>query len=331
MKKVPMRNRKGPNESQKKNRPGVALELLVAKIQQAVDPTSVVTHDERIIDRYGIARQFDVVIRGMFAGRPILGVIECKDHNRRKNLDAVDAFAKKAENVGANLKIMVSRMGFAKNALKLAQKEFVTCLSVLSDLNATKFSIGDFWYGENRIWDPCIGVNIGWAVTPAPLTTFDLSRLKYDGKLVLLAFLRDLFVNHNDMPNGKRIIIQYRFAAPITLEVDGQNYPVSQIEFRAVSRHQLKRFWVEWQGEAFYDWNASELTIPIGNPIVGSVIPTDLGDWPDYDGPLPPDQKDGSFGLLRVSVIRTKRWNPLDDPHTPDILSIPNMSKVVLD
>ena len=89
-------------------RPGTRLEEVVARIQQMMDPNSIVTHNEMLEDRVGNKRQYDVVIRGHFGGRPVLGIVECKDHNRKKGPDAVEAFAKKTDNLGANLRIMVS-------------------------------------------------------------------------------------------------------------------------------------------------------------------------------------------------------------------------------
>lgn len=65
-----------------KKLPGVSLELAVANIQKMMDPNSTVTHDEKLKDRVGNIRQYDVVIRGQFGGRQVLGVIECKDHRR---------------------------------------------------------------------------------------------------------------------------------------------------------------------------------------------------------------------------------------------------------
>jgi hypothetical protein len=81
-------------QKRKKNT-GRSYELAVARIQQLIDPASIVTHDEKIVDRLGNERQFDVVIRGKFAGREVLGLIECKDHNHRKGPSAIEAFAKK--------------------------------------------------------------------------------------------------------------------------------------------------------------------------------------------------------------------------------------------
>jgi hypothetical protein len=101
----------------KKDGPGVSLERIVARIQQMMDPNSTVTHNEVLEDRVGNRRQYDVVIRGHFGGRPVLGVMECKDHSRKRGPDAVEAFAKKTENLGANLRIIVARKGFTKQAL----------------------------------------------------------------------------------------------------------------------------------------------------------------------------------------------------------------------
>jgi hypothetical protein len=99
-------------------------------------------------DRVGNWRQYDVVIRGSFGGRPALGVMECKDHNKKKGPADVEAFAKKTENLGANFRVMVSSKGFTPQAMKLAKHEFIGCLSLIqSDTGEVGFSIGDTWYG----------------------------------------------------------------------------------------------------------------------------------------------------------------------------------------
>lgn len=101
--------------ARRKFRSGESFERRVLEIQQKLAPDTELFHDEKVSDIHGIERQFDVVMRGTFAGRPVLGVIECRDNSRRKGLDAVEAFAKKCESVGANLRLMVSRRGFTKN------------------------------------------------------------------------------------------------------------------------------------------------------------------------------------------------------------------------
>jgi hypothetical protein len=62
-----------------KDKTGKSLEEIVGRIQQMMDPQSVVTYRQRIRNRLNNLREFDVVIRGQFGGYPMLGVIECKD------------------------------------------------------------------------------------------------------------------------------------------------------------------------------------------------------------------------------------------------------------
>ncbi|MCH8964680.1 MAG: restriction endonuclease, partial [Planctomycetes bacterium] len=145
--------RRSANSGRTNDSPGRGLEKAVARIQQLLDPNSTVTHDEILADRIGNKRQYDVIIRGRFGGRPILGVIECKDHARKKGPGAIEAFAKKTEHVRANLRAMVSTRGFTKQALKLAEHENIGCLSLIpNDTENVGFSIGDMWYGVIKKW-----------------------------------------------------------------------------------------------------------------------------------------------------------------------------------
>lgn len=90
---------------------GKAFEKTVAAIQSRIDPDSDVTHDEKIKDRLGIFRQFDVVIRGRLGGRNLLGVIECKDWKTKVDMPTVDAFYSKCNDINANF------FGIASNSV----------------------------------------------------------------------------------------------------------------------------------------------------------------------------------------------------------------------
>ncbi len=50
----------------KRDRTGRTLENAVARIEQMLDPNSKVTQNERLADRAGNKREYDVVIRGQF-------------------------------------------------------------------------------------------------------------------------------------------------------------------------------------------------------------------------------------------------------------------------
>lgn len=178
--------------TEQKERPGTKLETIVARIQQMLDPNSRVTHNEWLVDRLENRRQYDVVVRGTFGGRPVLGVIECKDHNRKKGPDAVEAFAKKTDNLRANFRCMVSRKGFTKQALTVARHEGIECLSLLpDDPKAVGFSIGDWAYGRKYWWDN-IRMHIHFADTVPPIAGFDVMKVKWQGKAISNWLFKDL-------------------------------------------------------------------------------------------------------------------------------------------
>ena len=167
---------------------GVSFEKVVARIQQMMDTNSVVTHNENLVDRVGNTRQFDVVIRGQFGGRPVLGVIECKDHSRKKGPDTIEAFAKKSENLGANLRLIVSKKGFTEQALNLAKHEHIGCLSLLpQDPKQLGFSIGNMFYGVIKTWED-LKMELHFAVSPCPFKTFDIDTVKWKDKAVITGF-----------------------------------------------------------------------------------------------------------------------------------------------
>jgi hypothetical protein len=171
---VKSKKKEKSNKLDVKKRPGVSLELAVANIQKMMDLNSTVTHDEKLEDRIGNIRQYDVVIRGQFGGRQVLGVIECKDHSRKKGPSSIEGFSKKTENLGVNLRLIVSRKGFTKQALKLAKHENIGCLSLLPDHpEQVGFGIGDMWYGVIRKWSN-IRLTVHFKAKKSPISTFNL-------------------------------------------------------------------------------------------------------------------------------------------------------------
>jgi hypothetical protein len=91
-----MANLSGKSAVKRKGRKtfSVDFEKAVARVQQMIDPASLVTHNEILIDRFGNKRQFDVVVRGRFGGAPMLGLIECKNHKVKIGPTVIEAFAK---------------------------------------------------------------------------------------------------------------------------------------------------------------------------------------------------------------------------------------------
>jgi Restriction endonuclease len=288
------------------NKSGLTLEKAVARIQQMMDPNSTVTHNERLIDRVGNHRQYDVVVRGNFGGNPVLGVIECKDHKRRKGPSDVEAFAKKTENLGANLRILVSSKGFTEQALKLAKHEFIGCMSLLpTDPRVSGFSIGSFWYGTIKKWTD-VRLTLHFAEAQSVFRVFVAESVKWNGKSVTNWFIRELITkNLGDKAPGDYTLTR-DFREPVSIEVEGSMHLLKGISCTGRWVSLNKRKWVSWTGDAFYDWHLSSILVPARETIVSSGVETDLSFWDDYDGPIPIAQ---TSGPVRLTMIDSMKWD----------------------
>lgn len=307
---------------QKKISPGISLEKVVCQIQQMMDKNSTVTHNELLEDRVGNKRQYDVVIRGKFGGRPVLGVIECKDHSRKIGPNAIEAFSKKTENLGANLRVMVSKKGFTKQALKLAKHENIGCLSLLpSNPEQIGFSIGDMWYGVVRMWAN-IRLIIHFSEDKPHIATIDPNTVKWNGKLVVNWFIKELLTTYGEETKEGDHFLKFNFSKPRNIEVESKEYSVIGIACRATRIHQIKRKWVYWSGDAFVDWHNGKMTIPPKGQVVGSAVETDITLWPDYDGEIPELGNKSEKGFIRAVLYNTQKWDKSKDKDVPDLSNL---------
>lgn len=305
-------------------RPGLSLELVVAKIQKMMDSGSEVSHDEKLIDRVGNKRQYDIVIRGQFGGRSVLGIIECKDHKSRNGPNTVEAFAKKTENLGANLRLIVSRRGFTEQALALAKHENIGCLSLLPDNpKQVGFSIGDTWYGIIDLWtDLRLTVYFSESMDRPNLPTFDANSVKWQGKPVINWFQRELYTTYRDKePDSPddTCALMVTFSEPRSIEIEGREYKLSAIACHARKTKIKKKKWVYWTGDAFYDWHTLQFTVPPKGKIVGSAVESDLREWDDYSGDIPDLAYPDAPGYFRAIVYNKNRWDESHDSETPDL------------
>jgi hypothetical protein len=306
----------------KKDAAGIKLEKIVARIQQMMDSNSTVMHNEKLLDRVGNTRQYDVVIRGQFGGRPVLGVMECKDHSRPKGADAVEAFAKKTENLGANLRIMVSRKGFTKQALKVAKHDNIGCLSLLpDDPKQVGFSIGDWWYGVIRLWTN-IRFIVHFDLPEAPVPTFDVNSVKWGGKPLINWHLKELYTTYQYEEKEGECVLKTEFSQTRLIEIEGKEYPVKGILCVADRIFKKKRRFVSWSGDAFFDWEARVLTIPDKGVVVGSAVESDLSAWPDYDGVIPDSTRNVTLGFIHVTVYDQQTWDAGKDDDVPDVANL---------
>ena len=293
---------------------GVSFEKVVARIQQMMDTNSVVTHNVKLKDRVGNIRQFDVVIRGQFGGRPVLGVIECKDHSRKKGADPVEAFATKSENIGANLKLIVSRKGFTDQALKVAKDKNIGCLSLLpQDPKQLGFSIGNMFYGLIKTWE-ILKIDIHFAVSPCPFKTFNIDTVKWKDKAVINWFWKELFTTYCDTNEETTHVLELLFDKPQNFEVEGQEFALKGITCYANRIIKKKKQWFSWSGDAFWDWHTNQLSVPVQGKLTGSEVSMDLSTWEDYDGEML-----STHGIADVILYETQTWDSSKDEEVPDL------------
>lgn len=85
-------------------------------------PDADVAGDQRIRGKLSKARrQVDIAVRGKLAGRDVLGIVECKCFSRKVDVKDVDALVGFVLDVGANLGIMITNIGYSKAAQNRAR------------------------------------------------------------------------------------------------------------------------------------------------------------------------------------------------------------------
>jgi hypothetical protein len=261
--------------------PGIAFEKAVAQVQAQFDSAATVTHNETIVDRLGQARQFDVVIRGKFAGQSLLGVIECKDYRRPVGTPQVDAFVTKSADVNANLKMLISRRGFSAPAIEKCAHYGIQPLSLLGhDTPKVRLFLGTRWEAERVSWGR-VSVTLRFATEPKTPVSFKAERITIGGKRVLDWFTNYL-LDHEDQIEGYGwvvgIAVEFNSPQLVQFEPDVVHYCVG-IDFQA--ERLLERFErvVAVSGTGFYDWHTKTASFPPGANIQYDPVPMDFEQW----------------------------------------------------
>lgn len=256
-------------------KPGVDFEKIVTSIQQRFDSNSTVLHNQLLIDRLGHQRQFDVVIKGDYAGQSILGVIECKDLKRKVGTPEIDAFITKSTDVNANFKIFVSRRGFSKTAIEKARYNGIQTLSLLpEDAAATGFKVGTWWFADVYFWEKFSVTLLHNNVADEPLA-FDAEKLKIKGNVLLDWFKNYLLENHkNEMRedwHGVDIMFENKQYISIS---DAVSVECIAVQFKALRSRQRKEKLVGLSGDAFFDWQNNKIKYPAGAELASHAIDT---------------------------------------------------------
>jgi hypothetical protein len=110
-------------------RKSVEFERLVAKIVAELEPTAVVTWDDRIVGKLsGLKRQIDVSIRR--ENPDFLGIIDAKNYKRPATVERIDALTGIMRDLGVNYGALVCSGGFARSIHSYARNCGVALLNV---------------------------------------------------------------------------------------------------------------------------------------------------------------------------------------------------------
>lgn len=131
---------------------GQSFEHLVRLIQELLKdhPTTKVLHNQKLISRTGRKRQFDILIEASINGYFLRVAIECKDHNRKVEAGAIEAFHCKCDLVGGiNKLVFISNVGFQEGAITSAAELGVT-LHTLKEVTGEQI-VG--WINTEQIYN----------------------------------------------------------------------------------------------------------------------------------------------------------------------------------
>lgn len=279
---------------------GVDFEKIVADIQNQVDPSAEVSHNEQIKDRHGHSRQFDVVIRGQFAGQSLLGVIECKDLSKKVGTPEIDAFVTKASDINANFKIIVSKRGFSKPAIQKARHYGIQTLSLIpQDEVNVGFKVGNYWFADIYNWDQ-ITLTLLFVTEPDKPVTFNAQNVIINGKRVIDWFTNYLIDNHNCEENigwvvGLRLEFEKNQSVFVT---ESESYVCSGLQLHAKRTLVKKQKFVGINGTGFFDWQQSKATMPPQTQIKTDAVQTNLMEWDDRN-----TDELGNSDFLNIQII----------------------------
>ncbi|MGQ4693844.1 restriction endonuclease [Enterobacter asburiae] len=117
---------------------GKAYEEFVGAIQQSLINAEQISHlkninveiNKKIIDRNGIARQFDVYWEFKLGGYEYKSVIECKDYASSITIEKIDAFIGKTADIPGLKLIYATKTGYQSGTQKKAEQHKIDLLIV---------------------------------------------------------------------------------------------------------------------------------------------------------------------------------------------------------
>ena len=233
-------------------------------------------------------REFDVVLRGTFAGHPAFCVIECKDWSHKAGTPALDACIRETRAINASLRMMVSPKGFTEPTLRQAREGGVGVLSLLpDDPDDGGFSVGVLWYGRLHTLED-IRAEIRFS-GPSPVSgSYGESDLLKRGKPVLNWFLRELSKTDEGSIDTALLAKSVEFEKRLRVSLSGQSYQVAAIRVTATHSFRKKKRFIQMSGDAFFDWDTGSLRAPAAGHIAVGPLEPNLADWEECTEEIPP-------------------------------------------
>jgi restriction endonuclease len=118
-------------------------EHLVCDALRQENPELVIERNIRIVGHLSNQRrQIDIALRGKMAGHDVLAVVDCKHYSRNIDVNDVGSFVSLLNDVGADIGILVTQLGYTKAAETMAKTSRVKLdITKLEDLREHRITI----------------------------------------------------------------------------------------------------------------------------------------------------------------------------------------------
>jgi restriction endonuclease len=262
---------------------GEKFERAVAATLSLFTDQASVQHSERLVDRLGDSREFDVVIRGTLTGLPILAVVECRDKKRPANVSEIEAFIQKSRDVYANLAIFASASGFTKKALRKADHGGVTAISLMGESWQGGFRLLRTLYGRQVIWEPIsfqVRAAVPFIFPPPTSSTFNEIRVDVEGRN-LAAWVRSELDEQSNLlaEQPTRFVRGIEFSSTKIVRIGECECRLNGIRFETSGRIQWLKHIYAAKGEGYIDFARGYWCIPANAWFCAAECPTDPAKW----------------------------------------------------
>ena len=233
-------------------RQGRTLEELVKLLEEIFsnDPNIKVTSPDYVKGtNSNTLREIDVSIRAKVGSVEILIMLECRDRNKRQDVNWIEQIAKKKEDVQASEAIAISTKGFSKSAITMA-KTYGIELRTMDELSLDAVSLW-FFKGFQTLKRELVDISLGGNealckyIKNLPQETI-IQLIDCHGNLISTHTIWDTALNSNPhleqnlIPGiAKNVTIHLNCRDPnhrYSVKGTDNNYPVTEITLKGILR-----------------------------------------------------------------------------------------------